>query len=169
MPAHAFSTLDAARRARSNGPIWRPNASACDPLADDYAKMRGASHQMRYVGARSEEMPFADASFDIVTCFNELDHVDGLDATIVEIKRVTRPGGSFRVLVGINQAPTPITPIALRRDVLDRFAQEFRVTSSRACRLPDRNRTSYDALDPSVAPSPGDAALLVARLTRVET
>ncbi len=64
-----------------------------DPLAEDYRELGIDSHPMEYVAAAAEEMPFDDASFDVITSFNSLDHVEDLDRTIAEIKRVLRPGG----------------------------------------------------------------------------
>jgi SAM-dependent methyltransferase len=38
-------------------------------------------------------LPFADASFDLVASTALLEHIDGVDAAVVEMARVTRPGG----------------------------------------------------------------------------
>jgi ubiquinone/menaquinone biosynthesis C-methylase UbiE len=46
-----------------------------------------------------ERLPFDDASFDHVHSSGVLHHVDDLSATLREIKRVLRPGGSFNVMV----------------------------------------------------------------------
>ncbi len=44
----------------------------------------------RYVQANVESLPFADKSFDIVTCFHTLEHVQHLDRAIAELKRIAR-------------------------------------------------------------------------------
>ena len=66
-----------------------------DPLVPDYLKLGADKHKMEYVAAGSEDILFPDGHFDIVTCLNALDHVDDLDATIREVKRVTKHGGFF--------------------------------------------------------------------------
>ena len=48
------------------------------------------------------ELPFADASFDAVTCNHTLYHVDDRDRAVAELARVLRPGGRF---AGIYNAP----------------------------------------------------------------
>ena len=68
-----------------------------DPLAEEYRRLVGEyeTGPPRYAKGSAERMPFADASFDIVTSFNSLDHVRDVEAAAAEIKRVLRPGGSF--------------------------------------------------------------------------
>ena len=46
-----------------------------------------------FVAATGEALPFRDASFDLVTCLDVLEHADDLDATLGEIARVLAPGG----------------------------------------------------------------------------
>ena len=66
-----------------------------DPLVNEYYKLDGGtlSHKMKYVCGYSEDMPFPDETFDFVFSINSLDHVDDLDETISEIKRVLKIGG----------------------------------------------------------------------------
>lgn len=46
------------------------------------------------VGA-AEALPYADASFDIVTCVDVLEHVQSPAGAVAEIHRVLKPGGLF--------------------------------------------------------------------------
>jgi 2-polyprenyl-3-methyl-5-hydroxy-6-metoxy-1,4-benzoquinol methylase len=55
----------------------------------------GLDHRVT-VGA-GERLPFTDGSFDVVTCQQVLEHVADIDATVSEMVRVTRPGGSIFV------------------------------------------------------------------------
>jgi len=48
-------------------------------------------------------LPFADSSFDAVTCNHTLYHVDDRDRAVAELARVLRPGGRF---AGIYNAST---------------------------------------------------------------
>lgn len=43
-----------------------------------------------YVTASAERLPFADRSFDTVTCFHTLEHTRDLGAAIAELRRVAR-------------------------------------------------------------------------------
>jgi SAM-dependent methyltransferase len=49
------------------------------------------------VRGRAEELPFAGESFDVVVCFQVLEHVDSPEQAVREFARVLRPGG--RVLL----------------------------------------------------------------------
>jgi len=45
------------------------------------------------VAADADRLPFADASFDAVTCFSVLHHLYAFDGLVREVARVLRPGG----------------------------------------------------------------------------
>ncbi|MEA2435654.1 MAG: hypothetical protein QOF65_210, partial [Thermoleophilaceae bacterium] len=47
---------------------------------------------------RVETIPYEDASFDLVTCLDVIEHTDDL-AALRELRRVTRPGGHLVVTV----------------------------------------------------------------------
>jgi SAM-dependent methyltransferase len=55
-----------------------------------FCRERGAE---RLVGARIEELPFADGSLDLVTALDVLEHVDDDAHALREVGRVVRPGG----------------------------------------------------------------------------
>ena len=48
----------------------------------------------------SERLPFASATFDIVTCANSFHHYPHQDRAIAEMRRVLRPGGRLMVIDG---------------------------------------------------------------------
>ncbi len=101
-----------------------------DPLVSDYLRLGADRHSMKYVEAPSEKIPFPDGHFDIVTCLNALDHVDDLEQTMAEIKRVTRKGGLFLVSVEIDHPPSGTEPISISESDMDRFRPEFTTLSS---------------------------------------
>ena len=87
-------------------------------------------------------LPFSDGTFDVVISCDVLEHVDNIDSSLDEIRRVLRPGGSF---IGFVPAEGGLGPYGLfrfldpdiyrdtkdhshaytRRELLDRFARRF--------------------------------------------
>ena len=109
---------------------WVDNAKeriGLDPLADSYAKLRKTNHRMKYVNSGSENIPFEDGYFDIVTTFNSLDHVDNLDSTIAEIKRVLKTNGTLLLITDIHDNPTVCEPNAFGWDILEKFKDTFEI------------------------------------------
>lgn len=100
---------------------WATNAArryGVDPLANDYLMLGAIDHEMRYLCAPSERIPVPDGHCDAVFSFNSLDHVEDVDLTLQEIKRITKPGGLFLLLVEVNHEPTPCEPHMLTPDGL---------------------------------------------------
>ena len=91
-----------------------------DPLASEYERLNGGRHAMRYVEARAEALPFADASFDVVSTFNSLDHVEDVDAVLSELRRVLAPGGSLLLLVETGRPATVTEPNELDAAIVER-------------------------------------------------
>ena len=60
-----------------------------------HAQERGLGQLIHYQKAYAEALPFADGSFSAIVCFDVLEHVKDLKATINEIARVLAPGGIF--------------------------------------------------------------------------
>ncbi|MFO7565533.1 MAG: methyltransferase domain-containing protein [Enhygromyxa sp.] len=61
--------------------------------ARERAATRKLTRRCRFMEGRAEALPFADASFDVVTCQTVLIHVAEARAVIAEMARVLRPGG----------------------------------------------------------------------------
>lgn len=91
------------------------HVTAIDPLAADIAFAvtndlnAFYQSQVNYQVASGEQLPFPDASFDIVTCVSVLEHLaPGNDRlTLYEIARVLKPEG--RLLITFDVAPSPAT------------------------------------------------------------
>jgi len=62
------------------------------------------------------ELPFADASFDLVTAFDVLEHVPDLPAALKEIRRVIRHRGTLVASVPVYDGPMGVLVRALDRD-----------------------------------------------------
>jgi SAM-dependent methyltransferase len=58
----------------------------------------------RIAVASTDAIPFADASFDLVTSFDVLSQIDTVDTALQELGRVLRPGGTLFVRVPAFQA-----------------------------------------------------------------
>jgi len=56
---------------------------------------RASGLEIRYERAAGESLPYRDQSFDVVFCFDVLEHVRDLPQVIREIARVLKPGGVF--------------------------------------------------------------------------
>ncbi len=104
---------------------WAPSSADCfglDPLANQYLKLNKGKHRMKYVPAAAELMPFESNSFDLVSSFNSLDHVDDFDAAISEICRVLKPGGDFLLISDIHSRPALCEPTVVGWDFSERLA-----------------------------------------------
>jgi ubiquinone/menaquinone biosynthesis C-methylase UbiE len=79
---------------------------------------RAAGRGLTVVQGSIVDLPFADASFDVVCSFKVLAHVEHIERAVAELARVTRPGGvmvlefynpySLRYLVKRLKRPTPL-------------------------------------------------------------
>ena len=58
----------------------------------------GLSDRIELRESRAEDLPFADAEFDALTFTYLLRYVDDVPATLVELVRVVRPGGTVAML-----------------------------------------------------------------------
>jgi ubiquinone/menaquinone biosynthesis C-methylase UbiE len=127
---------------------WADMASrriGVDPLAMEYLKLGANNHRMEYIASPSETIPLSDGECDIVSSFNSLDHVESVEKTIREIKRITRPCGVFLLLVEVNHPPTACEPHQLTQSSLIRMLEpEFK------CDRFDMYRSSPDGIYDSI-------------------
>ncbi|MHB8689882.1 MAG: class I SAM-dependent methyltransferase [Solirubrobacteraceae bacterium] len=72
-----------------------------DPTAAALAAARGAFDVRT---GRLEELPWEDATFDLITCLDVIEHTPDDRVTLRELLRVTRPGGWLLVTVPAYQA-----------------------------------------------------------------
>lgn len=103
---------------------WAAGTAICigiDPLAREYRSLGTRRHDMQYIACGAEILPFEDETFDVVSSFNSLDHVDDLDKVTSEILRVLSPQGYFLLVTDIHPRPTLLEPYAYSWDILERF------------------------------------------------
>ena len=89
-PAHTTSEL--ARRVAPSGKVTGVDINA-EFIAKSSARAREAKLPMEFVHSGFPPLPFPEASFDRVFCKNVLEYVDSAAQTVVEMARVTAPGG----------------------------------------------------------------------------
>jgi SAM-dependent methyltransferase len=65
------------------------------PAAVDATRSRGHEAHLGAVG----DLPFPDATFDLVTCLDVIEHTPDDRRTLGELRRVTRPGGTLLLTV----------------------------------------------------------------------
>lgn len=75
-------------------------APAMCAAASHKAAQAGASQVARFTAGDSERLPFADASFDLITCSNSFHHYPHQQAVVSEMRRLLRPGGRLIIIDG---------------------------------------------------------------------
>jgi ubiquinone/menaquinone biosynthesis C-methylase UbiE len=94
-----------------------------DPLFDRYIAAGFPIHcyesRGKFVQAKAEAIPFEDGYFDAVISVNAIDHVDNFEKTALEIKRILRPGGRFRMHVHYH-SKTTAEPIELNDEIFSK-------------------------------------------------
>lgn len=70
--------------------LGRTTGVDLSPEALSFCRARGVE---RVTFSQVERLPFPDASFDVVTAMDVLEHVDDDLAALAELRRVLRPGG----------------------------------------------------------------------------
>jgi SAM-dependent methyltransferase len=73
--------------------------TASDPVQEMVTAAKAAQSADDYAIAPGADLPFADASFDLVMAYNVLMDVDDVPATLNEIRRVLRPGGNLVISI----------------------------------------------------------------------
>ena len=73
----------------------------CEPMLHRARfKLNGNAGSVRLAVGDSEHVPFADRSFDTITCANSFHHYPHQEAVVREMFRVLRPGGRLLLLDG---------------------------------------------------------------------
>ena len=70
------------------------DATACDYTSD---LMRVPQIKVNIVDLNREALPYADATFDLITCTEVIEHLEHYRQTFREIFRILKPGGAFIV------------------------------------------------------------------------
>lgn len=137
-----------------------------DPLVPQYRALGTDDHRMKYVHAGVEKMPFPNGHFQVVTSFNNLDHVDDIDKALTEIKRVTHLGGTLLLITEVEHEASATEPQNLPRSIAHRFEPEFKILSQGICAVRDDHNV-YQSLRDNKAFEPGKEGIVYARFVRI--
>jgi ubiquinone/menaquinone biosynthesis C-methylase UbiE len=83
--------------ARTVGLDYAP--SMCQ-VASEKARRAGVADRLCFTAGDSEHLPFADGSFDAITCSNSFHHYPHQQAVVHEMRRLLRPGGRLMLIDG---------------------------------------------------------------------
>src|SRR4051794_11910814 len=87
------------RSALPNAEVWGVDLVSA-MLHKGHARWKAHASRIVPVQGDSERLPFADGSFDAVTCANSFHHYPKQDVAAAEFRRVLRPGGSLLLVDG---------------------------------------------------------------------
>ncbi len=87
-----------------------------DGISLAIARRRVRSRRAAFLQYDGSRLPFADASFDVVTMLDVLEHVADRQAIVEEIARVLRPGGTWIVSVPYRGALRWLSPENMAQD-----------------------------------------------------
>ncbi len=135
-----------------------------DPLAHFYQKLNGQSHQMQYLTAKAESLPFPNEYFDIVSSFNSLDHVDDLKEVLSEIKRVLKPGGLFLLITDIHPHPALCEPTVINWDIHEQLRPELHCEMRREIK---RQKHIYESIHANLAYEGAEYGIYMGKFLRV--
>ncbi|HEY4364314.1 MAG TPA: methyltransferase domain-containing protein [Bryobacteraceae bacterium] len=76
---------------------WNVTAFDIAPDAMAFAREHLTAPNLHYVRASATSMPFAEKSFDLVTAFEVIEHLEDWRGLLREARRVLAPGGVFLV------------------------------------------------------------------------
>lgn len=138
-------------------PSVRLTVTDVDPAMVEMARRRIASagERAQAVEADATDLPFDDASFDVVCSWLMLHHTVQWEQAVTEATRVLRPGGVF---LGYDLADTPAARLVHRLD-----GSDHRLLQADALRRELRDRH----LDPVKVEAPLGGTLLRFRARRI--
>ncbi len=116
----------------------RPRFVGLDPFAAMLAEARKKSAAIAWVRGEGQRLPFAGASFDLVTSQFSFHHVEEKEAMLAEVVRVLKQGGTF-VMRNVH-------PHASRASTLYRFFPRALETDLVAFPSEERYRGLFAAL-----------------------
>jgi len=96
-------------------------------IAAEKIKVTGIENQVTLIHESAENLPFPDASFDVVTCMEALEFMPNREQVLSELVRVLRPGGLLLITnrQGTQTMPGKLWSEERLNDLLTRYNIEF--------------------------------------------
>ena len=121
-----------------------------NPVLRALAEERSDGTDLTYVDGTAADLPFPDASLDLVWCERVLQHVDDAQAALHEMARVLRPGGRALVL-DADHGSNVESDLPRHIEVALQEAFQKRVPNPYAARhLPRQAMTAGFTVDPDI-------------------
>lgn len=102
------------------------DVTGADPFPAMLERMRARDSRLKTVHASGQDLPFPDSTFDFTYCVAVMHHIatpQDVHATLVEMCRVTKPGGL--VMVWDHNPRNPYWPILMKRVPQDTGAERL--------------------------------------------
>jgi len=94
-----------------------------DPLLPEYIKIGFPIHyyqKVKFIHGKSEKIPIPSNYFDVIISVNAIDHVDDIEITAKEMKRVLKKNGHLRLHIHYHKA-TQTEPIELNDKIVSKL------------------------------------------------
>lgn len=120
--------------------------------AQDRAKRRGLGERFRYQRGQAEALPFANDSFDLVTCQTVLMHLKDPKIALREFMRVLKPGGLILAVEPNNMAGNLLLDNLSEKTSIDDILQRirFHLTCERGKKALGEGHSSIGCLIPGM-------------------
>lgn len=92
------------REALPQAQVWGIDLVS-DMLTKGADRWKRHADAVQAVQGDSEHLPFAEGTFDFVTCANSFHHYPNQERAVVEMHRVLKPGGRLMLVDGYRDAP----------------------------------------------------------------
>lgn len=126
---------------------WTVHGVDPAPTMLEHARKRAPEAAARLLHGRAEELPYEDASFDVVVALAVLEYTD-MERSVPEVARVLRPGGRAVLCLRNGRAPSALW----RRQVIHPLARAVKARGQVGRTRPLRRR-------PALSPARGRAML----------
>jgi SAM-dependent methyltransferase len=146
------------------------DVTGADPFPAMLEHMKARDPRLKTVHASGQELPFEDGTFDSTYCVAVMHHIadpEDVRATLAEMCRVTRPGGT--VLIWDHNPRNPYWPLLMKRVPQDTGAERLIPDGEIVAGLEAGGATPIDARPLGLMPDFAPAFLTgaIARLERV--
>lgn len=98
---------------------------------DDNSRRLKNVHNVRFIRAAIPPLPFEDQSFDVITAFQFIEHIEPRKEFLKECLRVLKPGGRFLITTPNAKKSFAPNPFHVHEYTFDEMQQEVSSTGAR--------------------------------------